>query len=78
VPTFAFLVPRVSEQPITVYRLAWADTRPCNATHELRVREHAEDSASNVAEVYGYLDDAGNAFEWLELASVRKMPSCSM
>jgi TolB-like protein len=34
--------------------------------------EHAEDLAFNVAEVYGYLGDANQAFEWLERAYRQK------
>ena len=38
------------------------------------IRDHGEDSAFGVAEVYGYLGDADNAFEWLERAYRQKDP----
>jgi len=38
------------------------------------IRDHGEDSAFGVAEVYGYLGGADNAFEWLERAYRQKDP----
>lgn len=42
------------------------------AVLERFTREHAKDSAFIVAEVYGYLGDVGDAFEWLERAYRQK------